>query len=47
MSKYDETMSGEELGNKLLQSVKEMRSGKTARVTKFAANEVASARLKT
>jgi putative transcriptional regulator len=47
MSKYDETMSGEELGNKLLQSVKEMRSGKAARVTKFAANEVASARLKT
>jgi len=47
MSKFDETMSGEELGNKLLKSVKEMKSGKAARLTKVAANEVASARLKT
>lgn len=47
MSKHAETMSGEELGNKLLKSVEEMKSGKAARVTKFAANEVASARLKT
>lgn len=41
MCKYAETMSGEELDNKLLKSVT------AARVTKFAANEVASARLKT
>jgi putative transcriptional regulator len=47
MSKYAESMSGEELGNKLLQSVKEMKAGKASRVTKYAANEVASARLKT
>lgn len=47
MSKYAETISGEELGNKLLKSIKEMKSGKAARVTKFAANEVASARMKT
>src|SRR5690606_37763056 len=42
-----ETMSGEELGTKLLSSVKEMQSGNAARVTKVSANEVASARLKT
>ena len=36
MSKYVETMSGEELGNKLLNSIKEMKTGKAARVTKFA-----------
>lgn len=40
-------MSGEELGNKPLKSIKEMKSGKAVRVTKVAANEVASARLKT
>ena len=47
MTKHVETMSGEELGNKLLSSIKEMKAGKAARVTKFVANEVASARLKT
>lgn len=47
MSKHDKAVSGEELGNKLLKSVKEMKSGKAARLTKVAANEVASARLKT
>ena len=40
-------ITGEELGNKLLQSVKEMQAGKAARVTQIAANEVAAARLKT
>lgn len=40
-------MSGEELGNKLLQSVKEMKAGNVARVTQVEPNEVASARLKT
>ena len=47
MSKYAKSMSGEELGNKLLQSVTEMRAGQASRVTKIASNEVASARLKT
>lgn len=47
MTKHTETMSGEDLGNKLLKSIKEIKSVKSARVTKFAANEVASARLKT
>ncbi|ALO44918.1 helix-turn-helix domain-containing protein [Pseudohongiella spirulinae] len=47
MSKYAKSMSGEELGDKLLKSVKEMKAGKAARVTQHASNEVASARLKT
>ena len=47
MSDSIKEMSGEELGNKLLQSVKEMKAGKAARVTQIAPNEVASARLKT
>lgn len=47
MSKYTKSISGEELGNKLLKSVNEMKAGKAARVTKFASNEVSSARLKT
>ncbi len=38
MSNCVETMSGEELGKKLLKSIKEMKSGKAARGTKFAAN---------
>jgi|TARA_R110002111_G_scaffold140881_3_gene206984 putative transcriptional regulator len=40
-------MTGEELGHKLLQSVKEMRAGNAARTTQIEPNEVASARLKT
>ncbi|GAC18290.1 helix-turn-helix domain-containing protein [Paraglaciecola arctica] len=40
-------MTGEELGNKLLQSVKEMKAGNAARNTQVEPNEVASARLKT
>jgi putative transcriptional regulator len=39
--------SGEELGLKLLQSVREMKAGQVARVTKLEPNEVAQARLKT
>lgn len=39
-----ETLSAEELGNKLLQSVKEMKAGKAARVSRVAPNEVAEAR---
>lgn len=47
MSKKSVSMSGSELGNKLLKSVKEMKSGKAARSTTIATNEVAAARLKT
>ena len=47
MSKSKMEMSGEELGNKLLQSVREMKAGKAARTTRIEPNEVASARLKT
>jgi len=43
----NETLSAEELGNKLLQSVKEMKAGKAARVTNVEPNEVAEARGKT
>lgn len=47
MSKETKVLTGEELGNKLLQSVKEMKAGKAARSIQIAANEVAAARLKT
>ena len=40
-------MTGEELGEKLLRSVREMKAGKAARATLVAPNEVAAARLKT
>lgn len=43
----DKTLSAEELGNKLLQSVKEMKAGKAARVSHVVPNEVAQARGKT
>lgn len=46
MSKND-TMTGEELGNKLLGAVKEMQAGKAARVTEVRPNEVVLARIKT
>lgn len=46
MSK-SKAMTGEELGQKLLQSVREMKAGKAARATQVAPNEVAAARLKT
>jgi putative transcriptional regulator len=39
--------SGEELGLKLLQSVREMKAGKFARVTQVAINEVVEARQST
>ena len=47
MSKLTEEMSGEELGNKLLKSIKEMKAGSAARAMQIAPNEVASARMKT
>ena len=47
MSKSTEEMSGEELGNKFLKSIKEIKTGNAARATKIFPNEVASARLKT
>jgi len=40
-------MTGEELGEKLLRSVHEMKAGKAARATLVAPNQVAAARLKT
>lgn len=43
----NETLSAEELGNKLLQSVKEMKAGKAARVSCVEPNEVVEARSKT
>ena len=41
------TSSGEELGLKLLQSVREMKARKFARVTRVAVNEVVEARRST
>ncbi|MEO0438975.1 MAG: helix-turn-helix domain-containing protein [Pseudomonadota bacterium] len=46
MSKVSKTITGAEVGEKLLQSVREMKAGKVARTTTIAANEVAAARLK-
>lgn len=40
-------MTGEELGQKLLKSIREMKAGKAARVTQVAPNQVAAARMKT
>ena len=40
-------MTGEELGKKLLQSVKEMKAGKAARANQVVPNFVSAARLKT
>jgi len=47
MTKKSESMTGIELGNELLKSVREMKAGKAARATKIATNEVAAARMKT
>jgi putative transcriptional regulator len=47
MSKKTASMSGTDLGKKLLKSVKEMKAGKAARSTQIAANEVSAARQKT
>ena len=41
------SMTGEDLGKKLLQSVNEMNAGNAARTTHVSPNEVAAARLKT
>ncbi|MCB1697709.1 MAG: helix-turn-helix domain-containing protein, partial [Halioglobus sp.] len=46
MSKTTKRMTGAELGDKLLKSVREMKGGKAARATRIAPNEVAAARLK-
>ena len=43
----DAPLTGEELGEKLLQSAREMKAGKAARRTHIPPNEVAAARLKT
>ena len=47
ISRKSEAMTGEALGLKLLQSVREMKAGKAARATRVAVNEVAAARMKT
>ena len=39
--------TGEELGQKLLQSIREMKAGKVARATQITPNQVAAARIKT
>lgn len=39
--------SDNELGEKLLKSIREMKAGKVARATQVAPNEVAAARMKT
>ncbi|RZO84552.1 MAG: helix-turn-helix domain-containing protein [Oceanococcus sp.] len=41
------SMSGSDLGDKLLKSVQEMQAGKVARATTVAPNEVAAARIRT
>ena len=41
MSRKAKDLTGEELGNRLLKSVKEMKAGKAAHVTQIAANDVA------
>jgi putative transcriptional regulator len=46
MSKASKRVTGAELGDKLLKSVREMKAGKAARATSIAPNEVAAARLK-
>ena len=40
-------LTGEELGQKLLQSVREMKKGKAARATQVAGTDVAAARMRT
>lgn len=45
--KTEKPMTGEELGEKLLKSIREMKAGKAARATRVAPNEVAAARMKT
>ena len=47
MRNKKKALTAEELGNKLLKSVNEMKAGKAAHVTRIATNEVAAARLKT
>ncbi|MBT5203112.1 MAG: helix-turn-helix domain-containing protein [Gammaproteobacteria bacterium] len=47
MKNKEKALTAEELGNKLLKSVKEMKAGKAAHVTQIAPNDVAAARLKT
>lgn len=46
MSTKDKPLTGEEIGNKLLQSVKEMKAGVAARATTVTPNQVTSACLK-
>lgn len=45
--KTGDDASGEEIGRKLIESIREMKSGQAARVTDIQANEVAEARHRT
>lgn len=47
MSDRMRRVSGQELGDNLLKSVKEMKARKVARITKVARSQVAAARLRT
>lgn len=47
MGKVKDDVTDEELGEKLLQAVREMKAGYVARTTEVSINEVASARLRT
>lgn len=47
MGKTKDDIRGEELGEKLLHAVREMKAGDAARTTEVSTNEVASARLRT
>lgn len=46
MSKAPKTITGTDLGDKLLKSVREMKAGKAASSTQVSANKVVEARLK-
>lgn len=45
--KEKDYVTGEEIGQDILQAVTEMKAGKVSRMTKIAANEVSSARMQT
>lgn len=46
-SKAGRKLTGEQISERLLQSIAEMNAGKAARATRVALNEVAAARMKT
>ncbi len=46
-SKPERKLTGEQISEKLLESIAELKARKTARATRVAPNEVAAARMKT